>query len=294
MRWHETYIHFRSISLGDLGLCFGATLLCLLIISWKWKLFLPQENISTLFKFNMIGQFYSVVLAGQLTGEAAKTFWLGKKTGDIPRVAAAVIIDKLTGFLALLGLAFFGLCLSSQKVPPSAILNLGLLILLGTCFLILISFHFFSNLVERLAIAGKQKMPPLAWFFNFMVRVLESWKLIVAEVPTLLKVFSISFFYQSVGIFSLYILSHSLGLGISYWDWCWIALVLGCALLLPVTVAGIGIRETTLVGILAIFGTEPEKALALSCSLFLVQVILALIGGFIHFHAGVLSEARPK
>ena len=80
-----------------------------------------------------------------------------------------------------------------------------------------------------------------------------------------------------------------MGINILFFDWCWIQGVLSLALLLPLTFAGLGIREGTLISILGILGVAPEKALALSFSILGLQIILASIGGLIEFKRGILE-----
>ena len=77
------------------------------------------------------------------------------------------------------------------------------------------------------------------------------------------------------------VIAYSFNLSISFIDWCWIWAILSLVLFLPITVAGLGLREGTLVGILGTFGVKPEIALALSFSLLGLQVALAILGGLI-------------
>jgi uncharacterized membrane protein YbhN (UPF0104 family) len=77
------------------------------------------------------------------------------------------------------------------------------------------------------------------------------------------------------------ILAKAIGINISYYDWCWVFGVISIVVLLPVTIGGVGLREGGFVLLLGYFGVQNDKALALSLSIFGLQITGALIGGAI-------------
>ncbi|MEI7996456.1 MAG: lysylphosphatidylglycerol synthase domain-containing protein, partial [Methylococcaceae bacterium] len=69
-----------------------------------------------------------------------------------------------------------------------------------------------------------------------------------------------------------------LGIDLAFADWCWIIGLVSIALLLPITIAGFGVREGVFVSLLAHQGITAEKSIALSLCVFGVSFISALIG----------------
>ena len=61
-------------------------------------------------------------------------------------------------------------------------------------------------------------------------------------------------------------------------NWLWIDAYSTLALLLPITIGGIGVRDGSLVGAMSLLNIESYKALSVSMILFIVQVIRALVG----------------
>jgi uncharacterized membrane protein YbhN (UPF0104 family) len=55
------------------------------------------------------------------------------------------------------------------------------------------------------------------------------------------------------------------------------------ALFLPLTIGGLGVREGTLIGILALYGYEKETAIAVSFIAFSFVIMLAIIGASLSF-----------
>jgi uncharacterized protein (TIRG00374 family) len=84
------------------------------------------------------------------------------------------------------------------------------------------------------------------------------------------------------GIVSGTVLANSIGIPISFLHMGWIQAVIMLATQLPFAVAGgVGIREVTLVAILATFGVSAELALALSFLLLLRGFLQGLLGGVV-------------
>jgi uncharacterized membrane protein YbhN (UPF0104 family) len=71
----------------------------------------------------------------------------------------------------------------------------------------------------------------------------------------------------------------ALGLNISPLALTWI-LALGTIVgMFPISLAGLGVREATYVGLLALFGVSAGSALALSLTMFMILLALGLTGG---------------
>lgn len=137
------------------------------------------------------------------------------------------------------------------------------------------------------------------WFTTTADRHLkkETWKKIAHQVEKILtavrnfsdmSVFDLSLSFGSgilsafSGIASGVFLARSVGIDIGFLNMGWIQSVILFATQLPFTVAGgLGVREVTLLAILASFGVSAEQSLALSFLLFFRGAIQGLIGGLI-------------
>ena len=79
------------------------------------------------------------------------------------------------------------------------------------------------------------------------------------------------------------ILGTNLGIALPLVDWAWIVGVMSLAVLLPLTIGGIGLREGALIGCLGFAGVPSESAIALSFGIFAVTLSGALAGGAVEF-----------
>ena len=73
-------------------------------------------------------------------------------------------------------------------------------------------------------------------------------------------------------------IAHGLGLNLSYAVWAVVTGVVSVLVLLPITVAGLGLREATIVGLLGTMGVPAEKGLAISLTFFGFFLLGALAG----------------
>jgi uncharacterized membrane protein YbhN (UPF0104 family) len=83
------------------------------------------------------------------------------------------------------------------------------------------------------------------------------------------------------------VLARSLGIELSLLTATWISAAVYAVVLLPISVAGLGVREVTLVKALGLLGVAPRLAVALSVLLFLDPLVNALIGGLLQLRSAV-------
>lgn len=91
---------------------------------------------------------------------------------------------------------------------------------------------------------------------------------------------------------AMMVLAHALHSDISWMAGVWMSSAVYLAVLLPISIAGLGVRDVTLIKSFAILGLAPRTAVALSVLLFLDQFVSAMIGGALQIGA-VLARQRP-
>jgi len=278
----EILVNLHNLSLVTIILVFILGVTAVAINAVKWRLLVPELSWFKLFQANLIGKFYSTLLPGQLSGEIAKTYILSKDHQLPAKLTSSVIVDKMTGFLgAVVITGLLGLNLSRQHFT----LPLFLVLLFGFAifglFIILLRSNLFLKILAKLVSPLERMFPNLNKVFIFIREIATAWQVYAKQGKILLASVFYGLVYQIFSIAITMVIAYSFNLSISFIDWCWIWAILSLVLFLPITVAGLGLREGTLVGILGTFGVKPEIALALSFSLLGLQVALAILGGLI-------------
>ena len=88
--------------------------------------------------------------------------------------------------------------------------------------------------------------------------------------------------------------SSALGLGVGFWTIAFFNSLVVILITLPITVAGIGLREGGLIYLLIQTGMEPEKAAALSFLNLFIMITLASFGGLWEFYCHFLARTHSK
>lgn len=269
-----------------------------LIGACRWKLLYPPASIKELLGIIYLSRLFSTVLPGQLFGEAAKVIYLNtqmKKCGvdaDVEKITASVIMDKLTGFLSLFVIGILGIAASSIK-DTAAVLTL---------------VFFLSVTIASACVLGLPKMDKLLinldniigirlkWAGRIIRRVqifLECWRSYLGRPSRLGLCMGLSFVFQFLGALNEYMVGKAVGFYVPLTDWCWIFAILSIILLLPISIAGLGVREASLVGMLALFGVNAVDAITCSLLLLGCQLMDSGIGAII-LMAGWTTGGKRK
>jgi uncharacterized protein (TIRG00374 family) len=247
----------------------------------KWKLLLPQQRWWTLARFYFVGLFYSQILPGQLAGEAVKAYRLGADTAGVDQAAASVLVDRLTGLIGLLvvavaGIAFSG-AVSAQRQQYLLLLVIGLAAMIAALFAIRFE-PFYRGIV---ATNGRMEKLPgrIGGLAKGVHRLLAAWHEYANDYLSLSLATILGIVFQLIGALIVAILAAGLGYPIDYVDACWVLGVVSVAVLLPVSVGGLGVREMSFVGMLHLLQVPTNSGLALG----LICSALTLVGAMIGF-----------
>lgn len=241
----------------------------------KWHVLLPDTSLKFLIYLCFRSQLYATILPGQLFGEVSKvTSWQGRE--DVMKVTASVFFDKITGMIGLLILAIVGLCFSGIGKQFGITY---MFVILGIIFFLLIAasterhfkkhlykiFDFITNKNQK--IGDKIRIFYDAWCYFSMDKVV----LIKSVIWGTIKPF--------LGTVMAWYVSEMLMLNVGLIDYCWIMPAMVLILLLPVSFAGIGLRDASLVSMLSIYGVSSGRSLVISSILLMGQLLCAFIGG---------------
>lgn len=268
------------LPIGMIPVLIALHLLAIVVGALRWRLLIPQHNFSLLFRLNLVGQFYSLVVPGQLAGDVVKAYRLGKGYQDAEIVAASVLLDKVTGLISLLLLGLVGLYLSKLQVHSTILITVSLA--LFTILIILALGHMKSFVRVLQAIYGylesrfykpRRLIGQLRFFTDAWLSYMNRPWLLIGSVV-------MGFGYQFVSLLIILLISSRIGISIGLEEWLWVFAIVSVAVLIPLTVGGIGIREGAFVLVLGLLGVPSESALAISLTIFGLQVIVASLGAF--------------
>lgn len=247
----------------------------------KWFMLLLSKNIKVslwrIYAYYAIGKFFNLILPTSMGGDVVRIFQLGNYTGRKHTAAASVIVERFTGMLTLILMAFGAVIINIKlfnEIWLTASLGLGILALIIIAWLILSKkpFDFIQNrLGSRIKILrkissklDKIRQPVLEFSSD---KKAMTWAVINSIIFQLLAVINV---WVSALSFSNELTLIS----------CLVAVPIILFIMnIPISIGGIGLMEFGYVFTLTFFGASP--ALAISTALLLrgKSILDGLIGG---------------
>lgn len=293
----------RVLAVASPGLMALAGLLFFLmhvLNALKLRVLLPELRAGRLLAYTLVAQLYALVLPGQLAGEAVKAYRLsrdegrgqGQGQGEIGggRIVSAVAFDKVTGIVGLLLLTGGGLAVQSARFGDGLLVGVGLVLAGLVAATVLLAWAPARALL--LALLGWRAGPRReAWLLGPLRRFLEAWRDQTRRPGRALLSVAGGIAVQVAAVAGSQALGLAVGIDQPFSVWGAVIGLMSVIVLMPVTVAGIGLREASLVGLLDLVGVPHAQSLALGFGILAFQVMVALLGAVIDLT--VLRERRP-
>jgi glycosyltransferase 2 family protein len=254
----------------------------------RWRILLRAQGIDLplrrLARSFFVGRFYGVFTPSTAGLDVYRAVDIGRAAGDGVRSAAAIVVEKLCGLLSLALVTFALLPFGGDRWLGRE--GIVLTAAVGLCAIAgLVSLRrpaLFAPLVARLP---RRVRPKLEGALQTVTdRPLGGLSLFRALALGALSHLCMSAVYAAT--------AHALGLEIGLAELLLVGNAIIVATLLPVSVAGVGVREGTAVALLGAIGVSPADALLVAVLGFLATQPPALVGGAIEL-GGALGEGAP-
>ena len=258
----------------------------------KWKTLLGGHSYLRLLSLTMIGQFYALVLPGQIAGEVVKAWKLIGRTGGAAAAVASIVMDRLVGVMSLLWVGFIGASLTATKAGADWAIVFGLSIIGFGLVALLLRLDPFRIWIRKSLTAGGERFPQAGRLTDILINCIDAWIETLTTPARLLPAMALGLMFQFLAVFILHRIAVSVGVHVPFADWCWIFAAVSLLVLLPVTVGGIGLREGGYLTLLAGFGVSSEKALACALAIFGLQLLFAGVGAVLDM--GLTVREKPE
>jgi len=213
------------------------------------------------------GAFFSLCLPSSIGGDFIKAYRLSHSTSGRLLAGCTVLADRLAGLTALGVLAGTALAAMEWSLPWFQTMLVGAGLLLA------------AWLPMRLGIASLHRLAG-AFPEGHPARRFIAQLLPYQEQPGLLThAFFWSLLVQVGSTLTVVLVGKSLGVTLSLMTWFAVVPLVALAMVLPITVSGVGIRESGLEFLLAPHGVAAEKAVAIGLLWFLTTICCGLVGG---------------
>jgi uncharacterized protein (TIRG00374 family) len=293
--------NFGTLNLAPLLLSLALFPVFVVVKAWRWNLLLTELGIEAPpLGFSMvlytIGLFLGATTPGQ-SGDFVKAWYLRERGQPLAPALFSILLDRLFDFLIMALLALLGLFAFLDVLPP----------------VLRVATVAFAVLIILLT-PGLMARGPRDWLMTRALPLLPArvramlarWRDQFAGLslrPALLARLMLA----SVGsAASTMVRIYLLFLAMSLFNVPLLAVIASTALIailqaLPISVAGVGVRDAVLIAVLPLYGYTPEQALFLSALFLLINIEHIIIGFLVSLRyplgqppADALAQVEPE
>ena len=269
--FNETIKHFRSFNLLFLVFALCALILQAITITMRWKKIILHLDIHysfvTLLRYFWIGSFFNQALPSSVGGDALRGYCLYRDGQSIKNSTLSVLIDRIYGVIGLVLLAMLAFSLLSSQID-SIDLKIGMLITNFGLVVAILSFFSLDLFIKKSNYKVVRGLLSLSH---------ESRKIALNSFSGV-RLTMLSVIVHFLSIVTVIILAEGMNINIQWIGIFIIIPMVSLLMVVPVSIAGWGVRESGMVIGLGYFGVDPEYALALSILYGATVLIVTLPG----------------
>jgi glycosyltransferase 2 family protein len=266
-------------------------MLGVVIRAWRWQILLAAigvyVSLTELTKIYFMGFLFNNLLPSGLGGDAIRMMELSRHSERGSDAVTSVVVDRFLGLSALQAIALLALLTDWNAVPPG-VAYFTVAIFLGGLVVgyLLINRPLYTTLRARLGLF--RRLTDIKVVGNLA----ESFQ--GYPVPALGRAYLVSFIFNISLIAMNVFIGWGLGAKASLAHYAIFVPITSLVLLLPISFAGLGVREETYRQLFSQVGVPPEIAVAMSLLVYVFgNICTGLIGGVIYLlrsARGVVSE----
>jgi glycosyltransferase 2 family protein len=239
----------------------------------KWLLLLRQQGVASirylqLLKVYLKGDFINLFMPSFVVGDAYRATQLRKHTGTLHSALPSIIVDRGSGLGALVFLGAIGLLV---RLAPQHLVA-GTLVLLAAA---VAGYLLLIGAVARLAASTR----PTALFG--VPGILAQSIGALRPSPTFFCIVALSFVFQFNTIVINFVYCLGLNIPVSFMQLMSIVPAVYLLEVLPISINGIGARESAFAVLFAQIGLEPAHGVALGLTISATRYIAGLVGGIV-------------
>ena len=269
----------QTLPLPLLVECAGLYALGYVLSIIRWRRLLRAEGIRLgLWRLGLVyfeGAFFNLFLPTVIGGDIVRGYFIYKITRGHDASLASILVDRLTGFAALMLIAVAALALGYGVLndPQVAFAILAVVVCFIGAMLVLLNRWLTTRASGLLGVIG------LARFEAKLQGLVDALQRYRRHHRALAQAFALSLLIQALIIVTYYWIGVGLNLGIPLlYFFLFVPLITAIAML-PVSVAGLGVREGGVIYFFGKVGVDAATALGMSLLWFSLTLFVSLLGG---------------
>jgi hypothetical protein len=245
----------------------------------RWQRLLLAEGIRlSLWRLGLVyfqGAFFNLFLPTLIGGDIVRGYFIYKMTQGHDASIASILVDRLCGFAALMVIAVTALAIAYGRLndPQVAFAILTVAAFFACLMAVLLNHRLTSRASGLLAVVG------LARFQAKLQGLVDAIRRYRHHHRALVQALLLSALLQALIIVTYYFIGVGLNLGVPLLYFFLFVPLITAVAMLPVSVAGLGVREGGVIYFFAKVGVDSATALGMSLVWFSLTLVVSCLGG---------------
>ena len=268
----------QSISIGAVVFVILLCFVQMILAGFRWfligKMTGPFLSASSVFQINFGAMFSNQILPTSIGGDLIRIELSRQRGLSVGRATRTVVLDRTTGLVSLMVLLLATGFIMKELFPPTwPVFTLQLIAaaFVAGSFLII----YYEAVIEK-------RFSRLI-YYNWLRQLFVEANLLGREGLTTGYAILISLIIHGIGALCLWYLALEIGIEVNYLTMLGILPIISLVQLVPVSIAGWGVREGTVVTLFTVLGVEPSLGLLVSLIWGGAIAMSALLSGAIWF-----------
>ena len=275
----------------DVGLYVISTLLAVFsgfIVAGKYYFLIKRSalkhSLASLVKINFIARFYALFLPSAVGREVVRWIKVTRNKKGKAQFFVSIVFERLTFLFVLLFCGMIPLFFYKSN-PEIEILRLRILPItaIGIClvsvFILLFIFLPIRNLIKSVVKSTLQRIRPKL----DVDTIFENHNFKTMSANMFASILGLSILWQIFFVCRLLVLIKAASVPLGVMDITWIGSLVLLLQTIPISFAGIGLREGAYAYLFSLFNLPPEKGVLIGILFFSQMLIIAFVGGIFEF-----------
>ncbi|MEY4505109.1 MAG: hypothetical protein RL154_1406 [Pseudomonadota bacterium] len=266
----------KNIEIADIPLLLMALFLAICsttLAAYRWGRVTKLLSLASGFKFYLTsyfkGSFFNQALPGSIGGDAVRMIDLKEMGFSWSKSFYAVFIDRVSGLMGLLLINALAI-IAMPSILPSEISTSVLVVCFGG-----LSALIFLSIIRKISFLEKFK------FFGRFIELSIAFRSVYHDKREILIQIGSSALVNFFSVLCVFALARAVRLEFDVWYYCVLMPPVFLATIIPISLAGWGVREGVMVTLFAYIGADSAKILTVAMLYGIVTIISSLPGAFV-------------
>lgn len=295
VRWTELSQKLATAKLEWIVAAFAVNSVANVLGAWRWRLLLGSVGrrapLGYLFGSYLVGLFFNNFLPSNVGGDVVRAASARKKAGgSYTENLTVVLVERMIGLLATLFLGGLAALLGHAAwLGDKAAWALA-----GGFALSALGLFLALDAKVRHAVTRFLPRVPGAFVRRTIGKMLDAFELFSRAPAALAGNFVLSLGFQVLLVVHFWLIQFAFGESAPFLTFLVAVPLVFTAMMLPVGINGLGVREWAFVALLTRAGFDPASALALSLASYGIAVAQGLWGGVVHLTREISERAAAS